>query len=109
MTSKPEVKIVIADDHPVFRSGLRQIIEADPSLKVVGEAVDGASALELLRELEPDVAVLDVEMPGKDGLEVARAVGERKLGTKVILLTMYDDERFFNAAIDIGVKGYVLK
>lgn len=109
MKSKPEIKIVIADDHPVFRNGLRQIIAAEAGLEIVGEAADGISALELLRELQPDIAVLDVEMPGKDGLEVARAIQERKLAAKVILLTMYDDERFFNAAIDIGVKGYVLK
>ena len=105
----PEIRIVIADDHPIFRRGLREIIEADPKLKVVGEAEDGDSALELLRQTKPDVAVLDVEMPAKDGLEVVRVVRDRGIGAKVILLTMYDDEQFFNGAMDLGVMGYVLK
>ncbi len=105
----PEISIVIADDHPIFRKGLREIIEADPKLKVVGEAEDGESALEMLRQTSPDVAVLDVEMPGKDGLEVVRTVRDRGMDAKVILLTMYDDEQFFNGAMDLGVKGYVLK
>ena len=104
-----EIRIVIADDHPIFRKGLREIIESAPKLKVVGEAEDGDSALELLRKYSPDVAVLDVEMPGKDGLEVVRAARDRGIGEKLILLTMYDDEQFFNRAMDLGVRGYVLK
>ncbi|MCI0487137.1 MAG: response regulator transcription factor [Blastocatellia bacterium] len=105
----PEIRIVIADDHPIFRKGLREIIEADPKLKIIGEAEDGDSALELIRQSKPDVAVLDVEMPGKDGLEVVRAARDRGVDVKVILLTMYDDEQFFNGAMDMGVMGYVLK
>lgn len=105
----PEVKIVIADDHPIFRKGLREIVEADSKLKVIGEAADGDSALDLIRQSKPDVAVLDVEMPGKDGIEVVRALRDRGVIAKVILLTMYDDEQFFNGALDLGVMGYVLK
>jgi DNA-binding NarL/FixJ family response regulator len=106
---KPEITLVIADDHPIFRQGLRQIIERDARLKIVGEAEDGESALETIEAARPQVAIVDVNMPGRDGFEVARAVRERRLPTELIILTMYKDERIFNAALDVGVKGYVLK
>ncbi len=104
-----EIRIVIADDHPIFRRGLRNLIESDPKLKIVGEAEDGESALEHIRTFRPQVAVLDVAMPARDGFEVIRAVREEGLATAVIFLTMHQDERFFNAALDRGAKGYVLK
>jgi DNA-binding NarL/FixJ family response regulator len=106
---KAEISVLIADDHPIFRQGLRQIIEADASLKVVAEADDGESALELIRASQPRVAVLDVDMPHKDGLAVAREVGAAGLEVALIFLTMHKNERFFNAALDLGVRGYVLK
>jgi DNA-binding NarL/FixJ family response regulator len=106
---KDGIPILIADDHPIFRKGLREIIEADSSLQIVGEAEDGAKALELIRELRPQVVVLDVDMPNKDGFAVAREVKQAKLDVKLIFLTMHRDERFFNAALDLGVPGYVLK
>ncbi|MCA1849472.1 MAG: response regulator transcription factor [Acidobacteria bacterium] len=104
-----EIRIVIADDHPIFRKGLRQVIETDARLKVIGEADDGLTALEQIRGMQPDVVVLDVDMPNKDGFEVARAVQDERLAVEIIFLTMHKDERFFNAALDLGVKGYVLK
>ncbi|MEP7337097.1 MAG: response regulator transcription factor [Acidobacteriota bacterium] len=104
-----EIRIVIADDHPIFRRGLRNLIESDPRLKIVGEAEDGETALQQIRASRPQLAILDVAMPGKDGFEVIRAVREEGLGTTVIFLTMHQDERFFNAAMDRGAKGYVLK
>lgn len=106
---KDEISVLVADDHPIFRKGLRQIIESDSSLKVVGEAEDGESALELIRASRPQVAVLDVDMPHKDGVAVARAVRESGLEVRLIFLTMHKNERFFNAALDLGVQGYVLK
>jgi DNA-binding NarL/FixJ family response regulator len=106
---KPEIKLVIADDHPVFRQGLRQVIESDPQLKVLGEASDGISAIELIEKALPDVAVLDVGMPNADGFEVARVLQQKRLNVKMIFLTMHQDERFLNAALDLGVKGYLLK
>lgn len=106
---KTEIRIVIADDHPIFRTGLRSVIETDPRLKIVGEAEDGEVALEQIQTFQPDIAILDMEMPNKGGFEVMQAIKERKLPAAVIFLTMHKDERFFNAALDRGAKGYVLK
>jgi DNA-binding NarL/FixJ family response regulator len=106
---KTEVRIVIADDHPIFRRGLRSVIETDPKLKIVAEAEDGEAALEQIQTLQPDIAILDMEMPIKSGFEVMQAIHENKLPVAVIFLTMHKDERFFNAALDRGAKGYVLK
>jgi DNA-binding NarL/FixJ family response regulator len=106
---KSEIKVVIADDHPVFRQGLRQVIESDRQLKVLGEASDGASAIEMIEQTGPDVAVLDVSMPDGDGFEVARVLKQKRLNVAIIFLTMHKDERFLNAALDLGVKGYLLK
>lgn len=103
------IKVLIADDHPIFRKGLRQAIEADRSLVIVAETGDGLEALRLIEEVQPDVAVLDIEMPGMTGLEVARRVQKTRLEVEVVFLTMYKDEDMFNEAIDLGVKGYVLK
>ncbi len=103
------VRILIADDHPIFRHGLRLVIEAQPGLTVVAEAADGERALEGLDEGSIAVAVLDVTMPIKDGFAVARAVRERRLATALVFLTMHKDEYYLNAALDLGVRGYVLK
>jgi DNA-binding NarL/FixJ family response regulator len=104
-----EIKLLIADDHPIFRRGLRVVIEADPCLKVIAEADNGARALDLIREAPPDIALLDLDMPIKDGFEVTRDIQEMRLEVEVIFLTMHKTEKLFNAALDLGVKGYVLK
>ncbi|MEP7336210.1 MAG: response regulator transcription factor [Acidobacteriota bacterium] len=104
-----EIRILIADDHPLFRRGLRFTIESDPALRVVAEIGDGASALAQLEALRPDIAVLDVDMPAPDGLAVARIVAERGWPTNVVFLTMHKDEAVFHAALDLGVRGFVLK
>ena len=104
-----EIRIVIADDHPVFRKGLLSVIETDQRLKIVGEAQDGEVALVQIQTLRPDVAILDLEMPIKDGLEVMQTIQEKKLPVVVVFLTGHKDERLFNAAMDRGAKGYVLK
>jgi len=104
-----EIKLLIADDHPIFRHGLKQIIEKDSNLRVVAEADDGEMALGLLAKCGAGIAVLDVDMPNKDGFDVVRAMGQQRLRIPVIFLTMHKDERFLNAALDLGVLGYVLK
>jgi len=106
---KKEVKLLIVDDHPVFRRGLRQIIEEHPMFRIVGEASDGHAGLELIAESKPDIAVVDIDMPRQSGLEMARALQKTKPATQVVFLTMYKEEDMFNAAMDLGVKAYVLK
>ena len=107
--NESEITILIADDHPIFRKGLRQLIETDAELNIIAEVADGAEALEKIRALTPQVAVLDVDMPKLDGLAVINYLKKDNLSTAVVLLTMYKEDRFFNAALDAGVKGYVIK
>ena len=104
-----EIRVLIADDHPVLRAGLRQVIEGDRSLRVVAEAADGPSALAQIEALRPDVAVLDIDMPGCDGFSVLREMQKRRLPSSVIFLTLHAVESLFNEAIDLGARGYILK
>lgn len=104
-----KIRVLIADDHPIFRFGLRGVIEADPLLRVVADAADGKSALAQIEELQPDVAVLDVNMPEPDGLAIARELQQQRSPVGVIFLTMYRDEALFEAALDAGVKGFIIK
>jgi DNA-binding NarL/FixJ family response regulator len=106
---KAEVKVVIADDHPFFRQGLRQAVEKDPLLKVVGEAADGATAVAQIEHTAAEIAVVDVDMPNGDGFEVLRTLKQHESPVSIIFLTMHKDERLLNAALDLGVKGYLLK
>jgi DNA-binding NarL/FixJ family response regulator len=106
---KSPITILIADDHPIFRKGLREVVAEDPKLKLVAEAGDGATALQQIRELKPQAAVLDLDMPEMNGLQVARKVLELKLPVALVILTMYKEERVFNEAIAAGILGYVLK
>ena len=104
-----KIRIVIADDHPVFRFGLRQIIEAEPGFDVVGEADQGEAARDLIQKVHPAIAILDVAMPKLDGLDLARFLQKEETPVKVILVTMYREEKLFKKALEAGVKGYVLK
>lgn len=104
-----DIHIVIADDHPIFRRGLRGIIEGQSDLKVVSEADNGEIALSMIREFEPDVLILDVDMPQKDGFETAREIIQQDLAVDIVFLTMHNSESIFNAALDLGIRGYVLK
>jgi DNA-binding NarL/FixJ family response regulator len=101
--------VLIADDHPIFRKGLREVIEADDALRVVGEAGDGAQALRLVEEERPEVAVLDIDMPRMSGFEVVKELRRKNLPVEVIFLSMHKDEAMFNEALGLGVRGYVLK
>lgn len=104
-----EVKIVIADDHPLVRQGLRQAIELEASFKVVAEAGDGVTALELIRTHAPDIVVLDVDMPALDGFGVAHEINEQNLAIKIVFLTFHAEEDYLNEALATGAKGYLLK
>jgi DNA-binding NarL/FixJ family response regulator len=105
----PEITIILADDHPIFRQGLRQAIEKEPQFKVLAEAGDGNTALQLIKSYQPLVAVLDLDMPEADGFGVARSVRELGLPTRIIILTMHKDELHVNQAVDLGVAGYLIK
>ncbi|MBL9171053.1 MAG: response regulator transcription factor [Verrucomicrobiales bacterium] len=106
---KAEIRILMADDHPVYREGLRQIISTDPVMKILRETGNGTEALLLARELKPHIALLDMDMPGMNGLDVARARKKDQLSFEIIFLTMYRERDMFNEAMDLGAKGYVLK
>lgn len=103
------IGVILADDHPIFRAGVRQALEKEPGITVVAEAENGEEALVAIMNLKPHVAILDVQMPRMTGLQVAKRIEHLKLTTQVILLTMLDDKKIFFEAIDAGVRGYVLK
>ncbi len=109
MRTEHEITVVIADDHPLIRQGLRQVIELQKGLSILAEASDGAMALAALARHRPAVAVLDIDMPERNGFAIAREVRERSLPTRLIFLTMYQEEDALNRALDLGVRGYVLK
>ncbi|MDQ3020302.1 MAG: response regulator transcription factor [Bacteroidota bacterium] len=106
---KKKIQIIIADDHPIFRSGLKQIIEDEDDIEIIGEAADGEKALEIIKEKAPEIAILDVDMPKKTGFEVLKELNKMNSPVKVIFLTMYKEENLFDEAMDLGIKGYVLK
>lgn len=103
------ITLIIADDHPIVRKGLREIIEEESRFVVVAEVDDGQKALEAIEKLSPKVTILDIDMPLMNGFEVARMVRQKGLSTEIIFLTMHRDEELFNEAIDLGAKGFVLK
>jgi DNA-binding NarL/FixJ family response regulator len=103
------IRVILADDHPLFRKGLRGVLEEAPDVTVVAEAGTGDDALVHIREHRPDVVVLDLDMPGKDGVEVARMIADEKLEARAVLLTAHKSEGLVNRALDAGIRGYVLK
>lgn len=106
---KGKIRIVIADDHPIFRRGLRQVVEAESDLQVVAEAGDGQAALDAIRRSTAEVAVLDVQMPGLTGFQVAQYLGKDQAPTNLVFLTMHSDPAMLERAFEVGAKGYVLK
>jgi len=110
MTSaKPKIRVLIADDHHIFRKGVISILSGDDSFELAAEAADGIEALEKIRTLKPDIALLDLDMPGLNGLEVARAVFSDKLPVKTAILTMHKEKEYFSGAMDLNVKAFLLK
>lgn len=109
MILTPPITVLIADDHPIFRRGLCEIITGDSSLRLVGEAVDGEQALRLIQELQPRVAVLDNHMPKRSGIQLGRLLSQQRLPVELIMLTMDAEEALLNEALNLGFKGYLLK
>jgi DNA-binding NarL/FixJ family response regulator len=109
MTDSSSTRILLADDHALVRRGVRLILDAEPDLTVVAEADDGAEAVARAREHRPDLAVLDIAMPRLTGLQAARELSRTCPGTRILILTMYDNEQFFFEALGAGASGYVLK
>jgi DNA-binding NarL/FixJ family response regulator len=109
MKKEEIITIVIADDHPIFRDGLSARIATDNLLQLLGEAGTGTDAISLIEKLKPKVAVLDIDMPGCNGIEVVRSLREKKLAVEIIILTMYSDADIFDEVLNLGVKGFVLK
>src|SRR5580765_1306751 len=103
------INILIADDHPIFRDGLRRLLEAEPGLKVIGEACDGAEAVKMARELKPDILLLDLAMPRHPGLEALRDLGSGQQSVRVILLTAAAEKQQIVEALQLGARGVVLK
>jgi DNA-binding NarL/FixJ family response regulator len=109
MTDRQPIRVVLADDHAVVRKGIREFLEEDGDIQVVGEAADGAQAVALVTEQQPDLAVLDVQMPGMTGIEATRQIKAEHPAVRVLILTAYDDDPYIFALLQAGASGYILK
>jgi len=103
------LRVLIADDHAIVRAGIRLLLDSQEGIEIVGEAKDGAEAVAKTRELAPDVVLMDVAMPGLSGLEATREIRQTNPDTRVLMLTMHDDEEYFFQAVSLGASGYILK
>lgn len=103
------IKVMIADDHVLMREGIRQLLEFDGSIRVVAEAADGMECLDKLEQISPDVLLLDINMPNKNGIEVLEEIKKKKMNVKVLILTVHNEVEYLLKAVDIGVDGYILK
>lgn len=104
-----KTRIVLADDHPIVLDGLRNLIRAEPDFELVGEAASGLSALKIIREQRPDVAVLDISMPELNGIVLSRRLAGEMPALRLLVLTLHEDRAYLNQALEAGVRGYVLK
>jgi len=109
MNDKMSIRVILADDHAVVRAGIRQFLETSEEIRVVAEVDNGDRAIQAIQEHQPDVAVLDIQMPGKSGIEVTRWVRSNNRSTGVLILTAYDDDPYVMAVLQAGANGYVLK
>lgn len=103
------IRVLLVDDHVMFVAGVRSLLEGQNGLKVVGEAHDGLAAVKAARKLHPDVVVMDITMPGLNGIEATREILAHRSGIKVLCLSMHSEKRFVAAALDAGASGYLLK
>lgn len=104
-----KTRIVLADDHPIVLTGLRNLIESEPDFAVVGEVTSGPQALKVIRDTRPDVAIVDISMPGMSGIVLARRLTEESRELKVLVLTLHEDRAYLKQALDAGARGYVVK
>ena len=104
-----KIRILIVDDHAIMRDGIRALLNVDDTLEIVGEASEGKEAIEKFQELKPDVIVMDIVMPGMDGLEATRRITKRNTKTKVLILTQHENKDYILSAVKAGVAGYVPK
>ena len=110
MSENPNlIRVILAGDHAVVRQGIRQFLESAPDIRVVAEAKDGEEAVALIQQVQPDVAVLDIQMPKLSGIEVARQIRANRWPVGILILTSYDDDPFISAVLKVGANGYVLK
>ena len=109
MTNVQPIRVVLADDHAVVRKGIREFLEAEEDIQVVAEAADGAEAVALVAEHQPNVAVLDIQMPVMTGIEATRQIKAEHPDIRVLVLTAYDDDPYIFALLQAGASGYVLK
>ncbi len=107
--SEPAIRVLVADDHAIVRSGIRHVLEGEPGFIVVGEASNGAEALALAEESAPDVVVLDISMPGVSGLQAAAELRRRQPETRILILSMHDNTEYVLESLKAGVHGYLLK
>ncbi len=105
----PKIKCLLVDDHTLFRQGVRRLLETENDFEVVGEAADGGEAVEKAREMRPDIVLMDIGMPGLSSFESARQIKKNRMETKILFLTMYEDEDYLVQCLEVGASGYVLK
>ncbi len=104
-----KIRLILADDHPLLIQGLVSILRQEENIEVLGQASDGNDALELIRKFEPDIAILDIQMPEPGGLRIAELLQNGNKRTKIIVLTMFKEESLIKRVLKLGVRGYVLK
>ena len=104
-----KIRVLIADDHVIVREGLRALLEAQPDIKVVGEATDGEETVNRTKEIQPDIILMDITMPGMNGLEATRQIKEHYPDVKILVLTMHESDEYFFKILDAGASGYFVK
>jgi two-component system, NarL family, response regulator NreC len=104
-----KIRILLTDDHTLFRQGLRTLLAAEPDMEIVGEASNACDAITFAHELRPDVVLMDVGMPGLSSFEATRQIRKERAETRIIFLSMYDDEDYLSESVEIGASGYILK
>src|SRR6188768_4244551 len=109
MMTKEMCKVLLADDHAILRDGIRSMISRMKNIEIVGEASNGQEAVDKFMELKPNLIILDISMPEKNGMQVAKEILETSTQANIIILSMYDDEDYINRCLELGVKGYVVK